>query len=277
MQKLLGFLFLMMATITGMSAQEDYAGSKDPALFSRMPNHHISGYTDNQFDKFEFKTGDGKTQAIEGHLIKINYDINANAPAVSGLQVVRNYTNAIKKVGGQIIYEWEDGGYQCSVMKLVKNGTEIWAYVESAGNGMYAIDVVEKQAMNQDVVADAKSLANSIKESGKVAVYGIYFDTGQSVLKPESKPTLQEIAKLLNTDPGLKLYVVGHTDTKGTFDANIKLSMDRALAVVSSLVSQFSINAARLKAFGDGPVAPVATNDTEEGRALNRRVELVKQ
>ena len=88
---------------------------------------------------------------------------------------------------------------------------------------------------------------------------------------------MQEIAKLLNTDPGLKLYVVGHTDTKGTFDANIKLSMDRALAVVNSLVSQFSINAARLKAFGDGPVAPVATNDTEEGRALNRRVELVKQ
>ena len=267
----------MLSTVAIISAQEDYAGSKDPALFSRMPNHHISGYTDNQFDRFEFKTGDGKTQAIEGHLIKINYDINENAPAVSGLQVVRNYTNAIKKVGGQIIYEWEDGGYQCSVMKLVKNGMEIWAYVESAGNGMYAIDVVEKQSMNQDVIADAKSLASSIKESGKVAVYGIYFDTGQSVLKPESKPTLQEIAKLLNMDLGLKLYVVGHTDTKGTFDANIKLSMDRAMAVVNSLVSQFSINAARLNAFGAGPVAPVATNDTEAGRALNRRVELVKQ
>ena len=142
MQKLLSFILLMIGTIASMSAQEDYAGSKDPALFSRMPNHHISGYTDNQFDRFGFKTGDGKTQAIEGHLIKINYDINENAPAVSGLQVVRNYTNAIKKVGGQIIYEWEDGGYQCSVMKLVKNGMEIWAYVESAGNGMYTINVV---------------------------------------------------------------------------------------------------------------------------------------
>ena len=137
--------------------------------------------------------------------------------------------------------------------------------------------VVEKQAMNQDVVADAKSLANSIKESGKAAVYGIYFDTGLSVLKPESKPTLQEIARLLNSDPGLKLYVVGHTDSKGTFDANIKLSMDRAAAVVNALVTQFSVNASRLKAFGDGPTAPVSTNDTEEGRALNRRVELVKQ
>lgn len=277
MQKLLCFLLVMLGSVAFLSAQEDYAGSKDPAMFSRMPNHHISDYTDNQFDKFEFKISDGKTQTVEGHLIKINYSINDNAPAVSGIQVVRNYTNAIKKIGGQIIYEWEDGGYQCSVMKLVKNGMEIWAYVESAGNGMYNLDLVEKQAMNQDVVANANSLANSIKESGKVAVYGIYFDSGKSVLKPESQPTLQEISKLLKNDPALKLYVVGHTDNTGAFDANMKLSMDRALAVVNALVSQFSVDASRLKACGDGPTSPVASNDKEEGKALNRRVELVKQ
>jgi outer membrane protein OmpA-like peptidoglycan-associated protein len=277
MKKVLFLFLIMIAGINLIRAQQDFEGSKDPALFTRMPHHHISGYTDNQFDKFEFKTGDGKTQSIEGHLIIINYDINENAPAVSGLQVVRNYTNAVKKVGGQIIYEWEDGGYQCSVMKLVKSGTETWAYVESAGNGMYKIEIVEKQAMNQDVVADASNLAKSIKESGKVAVYGIYFDTGKSTLKPESKPTLLEISKLLKTDPNLKLYVVGHTDNTGAFDANMKLSMDRAGAVVNALVSQYSINAVRLRACGDGPTSPVATNDTEEGKALNRRVELVKQ
>jgi outer membrane protein OmpA-like peptidoglycan-associated protein len=108
-------------------------------------------------------------------------------------------------------------------------------------------------------------------------LYGIYFDTGKSVLKPESLSTLQEIAKLLNSDQSLKLYVVGHTDNTGAFDANIKLSMDRATAVVNALVTQHSVAAARLKAFGDGPTAPVATNENEEGRALNRRVELVKQ
>jgi outer membrane protein OmpA-like peptidoglycan-associated protein len=242
-----------------------------------MPNHHITGFTDNQFDKFELKTGVNKTQVVEGHLLKINYSINENAPAVSGLQVVRNYTNAIKKVGGQIIYEWEDGGYQCSVMKLVKNGMETWAYVESAGNGMYAIDIIEMQTMKQDVIADASSMAKSIKESGKVAVYGIYFDTGKSTLKPESQSTLQEISKLLKADPSIKLYVVGHTDNTGLFDANMKLSMDRAAAVVNSLISQFSVNAVRLKACGNGPTAPVASNDSEEGKALNRRVELVKQ
>jgi OOP family OmpA-OmpF porin len=277
MKKVIFLLVIMLYGIAPLVAQNDFEGSKDPALFSRMPNHYISGYTDNQFDKFEFKTGDGKTQSIEGHLLIINYDLKPNAPAVSGLQVVRNYTNAIKKVGGQIIYEWEDGGYQCSVMKLVKNGTETWAYVESAGNGMYKIEIAEKQAMNQEVVADASSMAKSIKESGKVAVYGIYFDTGKSTLKPESKPTLQEITKLLKTDASLKLYVVGHTDNTGVFDANMKLSMDRAAAVVNALVSQYSVNASRLRACGDGPTSPVSSNATEEGKALNRRVELVKQ
>jgi outer membrane protein OmpA-like peptidoglycan-associated protein len=277
MKKVIFLFVILLYGIAPLVAQNDFEGSKDPALFSRMPNHYISGYTDNQFDKFEFKTGDGKTQTVEGHLIIINYDIKPNAPAVSGLQVVRNYTNAIKKVGGQIIYEWEDGGYQCSVMKLVKNGTETWGYVESAGNGMYKIEIAEKQAMNQDVVADASSMAKSIKESGKVAVYGIYFDTGKSTLKPESKPTLQEITKLLQTDANLKLYVVGHTDNTGVFDANMKLSMDRAAAVINALVSQYSVNASRLRACGDGPTSPVATNVTEEGKALNRRVELVKQ
>jgi OOP family OmpA-OmpF porin len=162
-------------------------------------------------------------------------------------------------------------------MKVSKNGTEVWAMVIAGGNGMYTINIIEKQAMNQEVIADANSMASSIKETGKVAVYGIYFDTGKSVLKPESKGTLEEISKLLKADPNLKLYVVGHTDNTGMFDANIKLSMDRAASVINALVSQFSINVARLKAFGDGPTAPVASNDSEEGKALNRRVELVKQ
>jgi OOP family OmpA-OmpF porin len=131
--------------------------------------------------------------------------------------------------------------------------------------------------MAQDVVADASSMAKSINETGKVAVYGIYFDTGKSTLKTESTPTLQEIAKLLKADPALKVYVVGHTDNTGTFEANMKLSLDRANAVVDALVSQHGVNAASLKAWGDGPTAPVATNSTEEGKALNRRVELVKQ
>jgi len=241
-----------------------------------MPGYHIYRYDDLQFDKYEFRISDQKTQVVEGHHLFIYYDLNNNVQAPSPLQTVRNYTNAVKKIGGQLIYEYQDAGENV-VLKVVKNGMEVWAYINASGNGSYTIHLIEKRAMNQDVIADANSLANSIKESGKVAVYGIYFDTGKSTLKPESQPTLEEISKLLKADPNLKLYVVGHTDNTGVFDANMKLSMDRGVAVVNALVSQFSVNAARLKACGDGPTSPVASNDSEEGKALNRRVELVKQ
>lgn len=267
----------MVLSGAALMAQQDAAGSKDPALFTRMPGYHIYRYDDTQFDKYEFKISDRKTQAIEGHHLFIIYELNDNVQAPSPLQTVRNYTNAIKKVGGQLVYEYEDGGSQYVILKVVKNGQEVWAEIGASSNGSYAMQLIEKEAMNQDVVADANSLASSIKESGKVAVYGIYFDTGKSTLKPESQPTLQEITKLLSADPSLKLYVVGHTDNVGLFDANIKLSKDRAMAVVNALVSQHSVNAARLNACGDGPTSPVASNDKEEGRALNRRVELVKQ
>jgi outer membrane protein OmpA-like peptidoglycan-associated protein len=270
-------LIICLALAGSLFAQEDAEGSKDPALFTRMPGYHIYRYDDIQFDKYEFRISDEKNQVVEGHHLFILYDLNNNVQVPSPLQTVRNYTNAIKKVGGQLIYEFEDGGIQNVILKLVKSGQETWAHVIASGNGQYSIHIIEKQAMNQDVIADASSMGNSIKESGKVAVYGIYFDIGKAVLKPESQPTLQEIAKLLKADPALKLYVVGHTDNTGLFDANMKLSIDRAAAVVSSLVSQFSVNTARLKACGDGPTSPVASNDNEEGKALNRRVELVKQ
>lgn len=279
MRKLISFSLVLLAAVTIVSAQEDKEGCKDPALFTRMPNFHIYNCDDLQFDKVEFPVSDGKIEAVEGHYLYINYYLNDNAQsqAPSGLQIVRNYTNAIKKVGGKIIYEFEDGGIENSISKLVKDKKEIWVHVRAGGNGMYTVFIVEKEAMTQDVTADANSMAGSIRETGKVALYGIYFDTGKSVLKPESLTTLQEIAKLLKADPALKLYVVGHTDNVGAFDANIKLSMDRAAAVVNVLVTQHSVSASSLKACGDGPTAPVASNEKEEGRALNRRVELVKQ
>jgi outer membrane protein OmpA-like peptidoglycan-associated protein len=277
MKKFFISFLVIMAGIAPLMAQDDSEGCKDPALFTRMPNFHIYRCEDLQFDKYDFPSGSGKTQSVEGHHILIHYYLNENAQAPGPIQIVRNYTGAIKKIGGQIVYEFEDGGMQNSTVKLVKNGQEIWAYVNAGGNGMYSIHIIEKAAMNQDVVADASSMANSIRESGKVAVYGIYFDTGKSTLKPESQPTLQEIGKLLKSDPNLKLYVVGHTDNTGLFTSNIKLSMDRATTVVNALVAQFSVNPGRLTAFGDGPTCPVSSNDKEEGRALNRRVELVKQ
>jgi hypothetical protein len=99
-----------------------------------------------------------KKQPVEGHYIYVNYYLNDNAQTPSGLQIVRNYANAIKKIGGKLIYEYEDGGVQYSILKLVKDKLEIWAQIVGGGNGMYTIYIVEKEAMNQDVAADAFDL-----------------------------------------------------------------------------------------------------------------------
>ena len=110
-----------------------------------------------------------------------------------------------------------------------------------------------------------------------MAVSGILFDTGKATIKPESAQAIGEVAKLLQGDPALKVFVVGHTDSVSTVESNLKLSQDRAEAVLQSLVREHGIAAARLRSYGCGPFAPVASNDTEEGKARNRRVELVQQ
>lgn len=140
------------------------------------------------------------------------------------------------------------------------------------------LDIIEIQPMETGLITvTAKALATDIKRTGHVAVYGILFDTGKSELKPESGSVLKEIGKLLQENPDLKLYVVGHTDNVGDLESNMTLSQDRAAAVVAALVSDHGVDVSRLTAHGVGPLAPVASNATDEGRARNRRVELVGQ
>lgn len=142
----------------------------------------------------------------------------------------------------------------------------------------YTVNVVEVKPMQTEmVVVKAEELAADISKIGHASVYGIYFDTGKAIIKPESKQTITEIAKLLNAQPTLKLHVVGHTDNVGNLASNMMFSKQRAEAVVNSLVNDHHIAAARLIANGVGPLAPVASNAAEDGRAKNRRVELVAQ
>jgi outer membrane protein OmpA-like peptidoglycan-associated protein len=123
----------------------------------------------------------------------------------------------------------------------------------------------------------AEALGGDITQKGHVAVYGIYFDTDKATLKPESDPVLAEIGKLLSETPALEIWVVGHTDSQGTHEHNMDLSKRRAEAVVKELSTRYGVAAARLQAGGVGPLSPVATNRSEEGRARNRRVELVER
>jgi outer membrane protein OmpA-like peptidoglycan-associated protein len=149
---------------------------------------------------------------------------------------------------------------------------------ETQDHPVILLDVVDAVPIETGMVTvDAAAMAKDISSSGHVALYGIYFDTDKADLKPESQPTLEEIAKLLKQDAALKLYIVGHTDNVGTFEYNIALAERRAAAVVKELTGKHGIAAARLKPAGVGMLSPVAPNDREEGRAKNRRVELVKQ
>ncbi|MBI5552015.1 MAG: OmpA family protein [Desulfobacterales bacterium] len=256
---------------------KDMPGSGDPPLFSRMPGFHIYNFVRLEFDRYEFAVGQDKKQAVEGRHTYVDYYANEGIQVPSALQITRNYTNAIQAIGGQAVYEYEDGGGQFLTLKVVKEDVELWAAVEAGGNGMYKIHVIEKELMRQDVQANAENLARSIRATGKAAVYGIYFDTGKSEIKPASEQAIGEIAKLLKADANLKLYVVGHTDNVGAFDYNVKLSQARAVSVVGALSGKHGIAAVRLTPFGAGPTAPVAANTSEEGRAKNRRVELVAQ
>lgn len=149
--------------------------------------------------------------------------------------------------------------------------------VYKARRGAYiALDIIETQPMVQKMVTvTADEMSRSISTTGRVSLYGIYFDTNKSDIRPESRPALQEIASLLKKQPVLKLHVVGHTDNIGGIEFNMGLSKRRADAVVASLARDFGIAPARLTANGVAYLAPVAPNTTEPGRARNRRVELV--
>ncbi len=168
--------------------------------------------------------------------------------------------------------------------KLSRNGADTYVMVYVAepnslwGAPVAAVVVAEPAAMdNGNVVVSTDRLQKGLADEGKIALYGIYFDTGRAEVKPESKGQLDEMAKLLNGDKSLKVVIVGHTDNQGSADANVALSQRRADAVVAALVSTYKVDAARLRARGVASFAPVATNRTEVGRAKNRRVELVEQ
>jgi len=266
--------FLFIASGLAIAADANKKGCTDHPLFpTRMPGYSIADCETKDFDTANFETGKREKTKVEGRRTKLTYRIEDRSKEPSGVAVVRNYENAIKSVQGTVLFI---DGNRIVNGKIVKDGNEIWAQVEK-GNGQIWLTVVEKAGMTQHIVANADALRNDLKSTGHVAVHGIYFDTGKAEVKPESQASLQEVAKLISNDQGLKLLVVGHTDSVGQFEANMKLSQARAEAVVQTLRKNHGIAEGRLKAQGAGPIAPVATNRTEEGRAKNRRVELVEQ
>jgi flagellar motor protein MotB len=298
---------LVLGGVSSIAAQGgDAAGSKDHPLISRYPGSVINEYGQKDFDEYElplsgFVDGKyGKTQHLEGRVTEIYYVLPEGK---SALEVFRNYESGLKNGGFQELFTCAKtcgdappagqapiindafGNYAADTRYLAaKLGRSegdvyvaLWVY-DSSFDIKTFLTVIEVKPMETGLVSvNAAALASDITRTGHASVYGIYFDSGKADVKPESDAALEEIAKLLQQDPSLKLYVVGHTDNVGTLASNMDLSRRRATAVTQVLVTKHGVAAARLSPQGDGPTAPVASNDSEEGRAKNRRVELVKQ
>jgi OOP family OmpA-OmpF porin len=293
-----------------IAQQPDMDGSKDHPLISRYPGAYIRNYLQKEFDDFELPLGKlanekiTKSQHLEGKITYIWYEAPQGR---SQLEIFRNFDAALKQAGFETLFtcareqcgtdegitlypnlqqEMWGATYQTRYLsaKRSRPDSDVYVSLDVQAGGCAECEpwiylyVVEAKPMQAGLVTvDAAALASDISRTGHASVYGIYFDTGTADVKPESDGSLKEIAKLLQQDPKLQLYVVGHTDNQGTLELNMDLSLRRANAVVQVLTSRHGVAAARLKPLGDGPSAPVAPNDAEEGRAKNRRVELVKQ
>ncbi len=273
---ILCFMVLGAFSITG--AQSEF---KDTPYFTGMPSYKITDASDQEFADYRFYNGKNCT-TVEGKKYYRAYTLKEGAKQSSELQISRNYSNSVKSMGGTIVFDGQCSGADCAencggrmmVGKVTKGGNELWIEVAPFNDGNdYYLTVVAKEAMKQDVTAS--SMLDALNREGHIALY-INFDTGKSTIKPESRSIINQIVEMLKANPGLKISVEGHTDNVGNPKSNKTLSDERAKAVVAAIVAQ-GIDTKRLSTAGHGQDKPIADNKTEEGRAKNRRVELVKK
>lgn len=287
------------------ASAEDLA--RDHKLFSRYPGAKLGRALHADSETFAIPVAptaaDKSPINLNGDLWRHSYTIKD----VSTLKVYENYKQALGKAGFSVLSKCEldecgnekyvtDLGEKISpnhsvynyyhkpyyiVAKKAADSSEIYAAffigAYESEVGVQQVILQTKAMVNDLIKVDADSLKSQIDADGKALIYGIYFDTGKSQVKPESKPALDAIAQLLTKNKDLLLYVVGHTDDTGAGTANLELSRLRAASVVAELVNVYKIPASRLQAQGVGPYAPAGNNTSEVGRQKNRRVELVKR
>lgn len=274
MKKLLLFLFLLIK-LMAYAQDTPRCPNAEPTYMNRMPGFYINDCKNSDYNDAEF------IYYVKGKAFKINksgkyynvwYSKNENeTKKYSGAQINQNYYNAVMKIKGTALDDRK------TMFSAKLNGKEIYIQVHTAENSTdtksYRIEVLEVDAMEQEI---AINLDEAIDRDGKAALYGILFDVGKSDIKPESAEALKQITDYLNANPAVNIIVVGHTDNTGTYANNILLSKARAESVKNYLISVGKINTSRLMSEGAGQYCPVTTNATEDGRTLNRRVEIVK-
>lgn len=281
--------------------------ARDHKLFARYPGAKLSRTQHADSETYVIPAAptatDKSPMNLTGDLWRHTYTI----ADVSTLKVYENYKQALSKAGFTVlskceldecggdkhatelgekispnnaVYNYYHKAYYVVAKRAAEAGDIYAAFFIGAYEsevGVQQLILQTKAMVNNLIKVDADSLKSQIDSDGKALIYGIYFDTGKSAIKPESKPTLDVIAQLLTKNKELLLYVVGHTDDTGAGTANLELSRLRAAAVVAELVNVYKIPAARLLAQGVGPYAPAGNNTSEAGKQKNRRVELVKR
>ena len=257
-----------------------------------------------------YKLDPSNTVTREGRVTQLAYQTPTGR---SSLEVFRNQVARLTASGFRTVFtcevaacvddaskayymstSWSDNGeprtgadrnIRYALLERNQGGALVTVAVRTAEHGAPSIGprsvvvVVEAKSMDTDkiVFVDAAAMQAAMASNGRIALYGILFDTDKADIKPESKATIEEIAKFLRANPAMALVVAGHTDAQGAFDYNVALATRRATAVVAALVQQHGIAASRLTPFGAGMAAPLASNADESGRSKNRRVELVKR
>lgn len=270
--------FTMAASMSVSTfAQQDAEGTKDHPMFPNRMTNYVRSESTTNFDAVDFNLAEGGSKIIskEGTKTLIRYDFNAESgqSKPSPLQILRNYEAAVKKTGGETQYLNASEGM--GVYKIVKPGSEVWVKIEMGGsdnNDFYFLTVLEIEAMKQEITSN--DMLTALNTDGHIALY-INFETGKSDIKSESQKTIEQIVEMLKSNPALKIRVEGHTDNVGTPASNQTLSENRAKAVMDAIITE-GIDKTRLSSKGWGQTKPIAENKTEDNKAKNRRVEIVK-
>ena len=289
---------LALALATPLAA-EDVAGSADHPLIGRYDGSTITGYSFVDFDEYPLpqEAGQDGFRTIEGKVTRIAYVMpeEVSIPAAE-----RNFAAALEAAGFETVFNCDTdacGGisydldqfpiprmmvdrfnYRVQTGRLARAEGDVYAMVlttvDTAGRTRVQLGVVETAPLEIRMI-DAVQMQADVSETGRVALYGITFETDSAEIRPESAPTIAEIAAFLTASPDLSVVIVGHTDNQGSLEYNLGLSQRRALSVRDALVGEHGISGDRMQHAGAGFLAPVAPNTTEDGRALNRRVEII--
>jgi len=305
---------LLILSSSNLFAQRntDIENGKDYPMISRFAGSVMEWYEVKNFDRYfmlSLKDNALDKYEIDGKVTRIQY---SSQPEHSVFEIFKSYENALENAGFEILLtldktncginlseqlyigefnglnslpagkaikpDFKEGefAYLSAKKKITDKDVYIVVYITSWDWPLITFDAIEVHSMDKGLVT-VKDLETDLSQNGHIAIYGIHFDTGKSDIKPESAQTLKNIAEFMNTHYEKKYIIVGHTDNTGDFDANLKLSFERANAVMNELVTKYNVKATQLRVYGDGSTAPISTNATDEGRAKNRRVEIVEQ